>query len=147
MLFSNKLLPYSFRKYAFGCISVGVLLLFLYFKDKRPAFLEVSTFAISSTYLENRYFAIIKTNLLDELGFLFSIIGIALLVLTKERNEEKIYDKLRFEALLFAIKLTLLLWIFFYFTLYGFVIFGVSNFIFVLFLLIYFFRFKYLTKK
>ena len=143
-IFSTELLPHAYRKLAFGAIGVGVLLLYFYFKGKRPSFLEINTFALASTYLEKRFFVMIKTNLLDELGFIFSLIGIALLVLTKEQNETSKLNDLRLASLLFSIKTTLMLWILAYITLYGYIIFMVTNFIFIVFLLIYYFRLRYL---
>lgn len=144
IIFSAELLPYAYRKFSFGAIGVGVLLLYFYFKGKRPNFLEIDTFALASTYLEKRFFVMIKTNLLDELGFIFSLIGVALLVLTKEQNETPKLNDLRLESLIFSIKTTFILWILAYITLYGYIIFMASNFIFIGFLLIYYVRLRHL---
>lgn len=148
-IFSAELLPHTYRKFAFGAIGVGVLLLYFYFKGKRPSFLEIDTFALASTYLEKRFFVMIKTNLLDELGFIFCLIGMALLVLTKEQNETQKLNDLRLEALLYSVKITFIICFLAYITLYGYIIFMVSNIVFIIFLLIYYLRFNYLlnTKK
>ena len=146
-MLSSKLLPYQFKKYALGFVLVGVSFLYLYFKDIRPSFLEISTFAISSTYLENRFFTIVKTNLLDELGFLFCVAGLFLGILSQEKNEEKHFEQLRFYSFFFAIKWTFAFWVFSYMFLYGYAIFIVSNFLFVVFLLTYYFRFRFLIRE
>lgn len=143
-LTNEKLLPHKFRKLGFPFVAVGALALYFYFKGQRPAFLETPAFAFVSTYLENRYFTIIQTNWLDEIGFVFIINGLLLITLTEEETEKPHYNQLRFKAFIFSIKITFSLWILLYLTTFGYAVFVVSMFMLVVFLLIYYLSFRWL---
>lgn len=146
-LTTEKLLPHKLRKLGFPFVAVGALALYFYFKGQRPAFLETPTFAFVSTYLENRYFTIIQTNWLDEIGFVFIIKGLLLITLTEEKIEKPHYNPLRFKAFVFSIKITFLLWILLYLTTFGYAVFVVSMFMVVIFLVIYYLRFGWLKQN
>jgi hypothetical protein len=54
----------------------------------KPAFLDATTFAIRSTYLETRSFALITNNLTDELAALLLLAGLVLLAFAQDRDAD-----------------------------------------------------------
>lgn len=145
--FGKQLLPYSLRRVFLVFILVGVVFLYMYQKGIRPEVLTIKTFALLSTYIETKYFAIIQTNLTDEIGVFSLFIGSFGFVLTKEKNEQKHFMSLRLEAFLFALKLTAILWFLAYLFIYGYAIIALSLMAFFFFLGCYFWRFRYLIAK
>lgn len=54
----------------------------------KPAFLDGTTFAVRSTYLETRSFALITNNLTDELAALLVLVGLMLLAVATDRDPD-----------------------------------------------------------
>lgn len=93
-------------------------------------------FAIASFYGERSYFSIIQTNIIDEMGSVFTILGLLILFFSKERNEDlEINNPLRIKALVHSIWIVSFIWVAVFLLVYGFAIFFVSTTIFPLFLL------------
>ena len=91
---------------------------------------------MASFYGERSYFSVIQTNVIDELGAIFTIIGLLILFFSKERHEDPgINNPLRIKALVQSIWIVSLLWIAIFLLVYGFAIFFISTTIFALFLL------------
>ena len=93
-------------------------------------------FAIASFYGERSYFSFIQTNIIDELGSVFTILGLLLVFFSEERHEDvDINNPLRIKALVQSIWIISFLWVAIFLLIYGFAIFFVSTTIFPLFLL------------
>jgi len=93
----NLLLPYRWKQAgivlsATGAISALIYILFD-FKFKMPVF------AVYSSFLATKYFTSFKTNFSDELTLLLLIIGLSLIVFSKEKNETEGLHELRYKAL------------------------------------------------
>jgi hypothetical protein len=142
--FHFRLLPYKARFISIALIPLGFFFGYLYFFGSRPAFFETKVFAIVTTYLDYRYFVFAKTNILDELFAILTIGGIALIVFSKEKNEQDYYDQLRARALYRAAIITLIFWLVSFLFVFGWAIFAVSAVLFVLFLITYYVVFKVL---
>jgi hypothetical protein len=54
----------------------------------KPAFLDTTTFAMRSTYLETKSFTLITNNLTDELAALLALTGLLLLAFSRETTED-----------------------------------------------------------
>jgi hypothetical protein len=141
-----KLWPHSLKKWSYILIITGVSFLLLYFKGIRPAWANVKIFAVVSTYLENRYLQIVQTNLMDEFGVFSLIVGLGLMIFTKERHETLEYNLYRLRAFLFAAKFSLASCLIAYAMLFGFIIFPISMMIFAVFLIVYYAYFRYLIR-
>lgn len=141
---SIGLLHYNFKKSALVFIGIGIYCLYAYSIGIKPEFLNVPVFAIASTYMENRFFSMVRTNLIDEIGFCSVIIGVFVMAFSYEKVEKQAYNLLRLKAFLFALKMSLGIWILSYLLFYGYIIFPISLGIFLLFILLYYFTFKYL---
>jgi hypothetical protein len=111
-------------------------LLYAYFTGHKPAWLVSKVFALASFYGERRYFSIIQTNIIDEMGAVFTILGLLILFFSKERHEDSdINTPLRIKALVQSVWIVSFIWIAIFLLVYGFAIFFVSTTIFGLFLL------------
>lgn len=94
-------------------------------------------FAIASFYGERSYFSIIQTNIIDEMGSVFTVLGLLILFFSKERHEDaENYNPLRIKALVHSIWIVSLIWIAIFLLVYGFAIFFVATTVFPLFLLL-----------
>lgn len=115
---------------------LGLVLLYAYFTGHKPAWLVSKVFAVASFYGERRYFSVIQTNTIDELGAIFTILGLLMLFFSKERYEDgDINMPLRIKALVQSVWIVSFLWILVLVLVYGFAIFIASTTIFALFLL------------
>ena len=144
MMYSENLLPYQFKKISFVFFSVGICCIYAYFKGIKPEFLNVPIFALASTYMENRYFQMVRTNLMDEMGFVSLLLGVFFMAFSKEKNEKIEFDSFRLKSFLLTARVTFLLWIVCYLLFFGFIIFPISMAIFLFFSFIYYIYFKYL---
>jgi hypothetical protein len=138
------MLAYRFKKISFLLIPFGILLLVLYLKGIKPDFLDIPVFAFASTYFENHFFALVRTNAIDEIGFLILISGIYMLIFTEEKTEKPAYQALRQKALFFSLKVTFLLFTIAYIFFFGYIIFPISGLMFLIFITIYYAYFKFL---
>jgi len=80
---------------------------------------QFPVFAVSSSYLESRYFAVIRTNIYEEIMFLIYFTGFIMTAFSKEKTELEAYPKLRGEAWQAAILFNASLLIFGTIFLYG----------------------------
>lgn len=142
-----ELMSYRFKKIGPALIIIGAGLLYLYFKDAKPDWLDVPVFAVTSTYVETRNFQMVRTNLLDELGFLFVLLGLGLVVLTKEKYEncEKVAVS-RYKAFVRSLQLTILVWSVIYLFVFGYVVFIISLGVFPFFVVAYYALFRYYSR-
>ncbi|MBK9511471.1 MAG: hypothetical protein IPP61_15480 [Cytophagaceae bacterium] len=140
------MLANRYKVYSYFLIPTGILFLIFYLRGIKPEFLNIPVFAIASTYIENRTFSMVQTNAMDELGFLFLISGILLLVLTQEKNENFLLNELRLKAFFFAFKFTMVLWLICYFLFYGYIIFPISMLSFLFFILVYYVYFRIICR-
>jgi amino acid transporter len=62
-----------------------------------------SAFALISIYLENRFFIITQTNIIDEITLILFVVGFGLIVFSKEKNEVEYLNALREKAFINAI--------------------------------------------
>lgn len=142
-----ELWPFHLKKWSFPLIIIGIACLSAYQKGIKPEWMNVKVFAIASTYLENRYLQIVQTNLMDEIGFVFLISGIGLLVFTKEKNEELVLNEYRLKAFIISLKITLGMWLISYLVLFGYIIFPISMLVFLIFLVVYYACFRYFKSE
>jgi hypothetical protein len=66
---------------------------------------KIPVFAVYSSYLETKYFTTIRTNFAEELTILLLIVGLSLIIFSKEKKEYEGLDKLRLKALARALLL------------------------------------------
>jgi uncharacterized membrane protein YraQ (UPF0718 family) len=74
---------------------------------------------VFSSYLEHRYFTLIRTNILEELIFIFFLSGFLLTIFSEEKTEHQEYARLRSESWPPAILLNSALLGFFILFVYG----------------------------
>ncbi len=137
----NFLLPYYFKAIGALLVAIGIVIAVLYLKFN----LNYTTyvFAVLSIYLENQFFVITKTNIVDEMILIFMVIGFGLLVFSKEKNESDYLNTLRAKALTFAVMANMIFMLFSIILVYGGGFIGILIFnIFSVFIfyLIYFYR-------
>ena len=142
-----KLWPYKYKKWSFPLIIIGIVCLIAYQKDVRPLWMNVKVFAMASTYVEHRYLQIVQTNIMDEIGFVSLLSGIGLMIFSQEKKEQLSFGIFRLNALMFALKTSFGIWILSYLLFYGYIIFPISMIIFLIFTILYYAYFKYITFK
>jgi hypothetical protein len=149
MLFSKKtsLLPYSFKKYSWAMMLAGACFLYAYFQDIKPDWLSVKVFALASTYMENKYFEVVKTNLVDEIGILLFLAGLYILVFSDEKKQIPTDTENRTKAFLISGKITFITWIICYFFFFGYIILPISISMLPIFLLLYYLIFRRLRTQ
>lgn len=96
----NFLLPYYFKIIGIGLLLIGIILSVFYLKFDFKY--TTSVFALISIYLENRFFVVTQTNIIDELILILFVIGFGLLVFSKEKNEVESHIVLREKAIVKA---------------------------------------------
>lgn len=93
------LLPSKLKPVGFLLILPGLFLLLLrFYFEIKPDVFNIKVFAFYSTYLETKLFSIIENHITEELGGLFLFIGLALINLSKEKNEKIEYNEYRLKA-------------------------------------------------
>jgi hypothetical protein len=142
----EKLLPYSYKKFSVPFLFFGAFCVSAYLNDIKLDVLNIKVFALASTYMENRFIQIVRTNAMDELGVSFLIIGFFLLLFSKEKNENEKTNHLRLRAFVVAIKVVLMLYFLGYWLFFGYIIFPISVSLFLIFLISYYLYFRYLLK-
>ncbi|MCG8700102.1 MAG: hypothetical protein MI922_18745 [Bacteroidales bacterium] len=142
MEYKLPLFPYRFKIWGLLLLIVGLVFAYLYFWGGRPDFFKTKVFAFASVYMERRYFVPIQTNLLDELGSIFSIVGITFITFSKEKLELDSYNQLRLKAIVKSLFFTIAFWIFGIMVIYGSVIFLFSSLTFLVFLIGCYIMFK-----
>ena len=149
MEYKIPLLPAKAKYIGWALTVAAAVFAYLYFYGGRPDFFKVKVFALASLYLEKKYFAIIQTNLLDELAAVLFIAGWTICAFSKEKDEREEYNSLRIKALIHSLFFTLGLWALSFLLIYGMFIFPVSIVMFIVFLLgyrllfrIYIYRFR-----
>lgn len=91
---------------------------------------------MASFYGERSYFSVIQTNIIDEMGSVFTILGLMILFFSEEYHEDAaINNPLRIKAIVHSIWIVSFLWVAIFLVVYGLAIFFVSSTIFALFLL------------
>lgn len=114
----------------------GMALLYAYFTGHKPEWLRVPVFAVASFYGDPRYFSMIQTNLIDELGAILSIFGLLILFFSRFRHEkDAVYLSHRIKAVYQSFWITAIAWLAIFLLVYGYAIFVVSSTVFGLFLL------------
>lgn len=93
----NFLLPYYFKTIGIILVLVGIVFSVLYLKFNLNYTTRV--FAVTSIYLENQFFVITKTNIIDEIILILIMVGFGLIVFSKEKNEREHLNVLRGKAL------------------------------------------------
>jgi hypothetical protein len=111
------LLPHYCKNIGVISLITGMVFSILYLKFDFNY--TTSVFAVISIYLENRFFIITKTNIIDEITLMLFVVGFALIVFSKEKNEVAYLDALREKALVKAVLANTFLMLFSIFYIYG----------------------------
>ncbi len=97
---SKYLLPHRFRWTGWILLPAGLAGLILYqWFDFR---IMIPVFAVFSSFLQTKYFAVVQTNAADEFILLLLLSGLLILSFTKEKNESDETEMIRFRALLLS---------------------------------------------
>jgi len=141
------ILPYKAKIYGVLLIVLSIIFAFSYFSGYKPDFTYIKVFTIFSIYLEKKSFTIIETNILDELAVVFLVVGILLIIFSREIKELPIFNNFRLVAMFYSIISTSTLWILSYLLVYGLPIFILSSTVFIIFLITYYSLFRYFIFK
>lgn len=93
----TRLLPYRWKiaGMVLACAGTISAIIYIFFDFS----FKVKVFAVYSSFLATKYFTSFKTNFSDELTLLLLIIGLSLIVFSKEKNETEGLHALRYKAL------------------------------------------------
>ena len=124
------LFPSKFKIFGWILFSVSILTLLLFIATSYAidSKINASVFAIVETPFlgETKYFTTIKNSILDEILLIVIIIGGLLVGFSKTRDEDEYISKIRFESLIWAMyfnfALMLFATIFFYGTIYFYIL-------------------------
>lgn len=136
------LFPNKFKWIGIIVLFLGFISTYLYFWGGRPDFFNSKIFAVYTSYVETRYFVVAQTNLLDEIGAVFSIIGLIFIGFSKVRGENETIGILRAQSLLISLVSSAGIWILLILVIYGWPIFIFSSFIFIIFLVLFLIVFR-----
>ncbi|MCX8009855.1 MAG: hypothetical protein N3A61_01765, partial [Ignavibacteria bacterium] len=100
---------------------LGVIasILRFYFEIK-PEFLEINVFAIYSQYLETQKFVFITNNISEEICGIFLVIGLSIVVLSKEKVENEFINHIRLKSFVLAVYFNSIFLLFALIFFYGF---------------------------
>jgi len=96
-------LPHKFKYLGVGLVVIGSALMVYYLGFDFRIMMPV--FAVYSSFLETQTFSIIQTNVSDELILLLFLTGFLLILFSREKNERKRYNLLRYKASKYALLL------------------------------------------
>ena len=139
------LLPHSLRYAGYFLLLLSFGAAYLYFIGGRPPIFEVPVFAIVTSYAETRWMVIAQTNALDEMAIIFALLGLQIILFSKETTENKNLSFLRIKAIIYGIYSTSIILIFIYLTVFGWPVFIVIAFSYLFFLAVSFLIFKILV--
>lgn len=91
------LLPYAWKFVGALITAAGVVMAMLYYFFNIK--FRIPVFAVYSSFVGTKMFEAVKTNVTDELTLLLLIVGLSLMVFSKERNELEELDTIRASAL------------------------------------------------
>ncbi len=94
------LINYRWRKWGFFSFLIGLVC--SYINSFTQIRIESPVLAIYSGFMEQSFFAVTQTNLTDELAMIFLILGLLILIITKEKNETEHIISLRYKALIIS---------------------------------------------
>jgi len=93
------LLPRIFRPLGIVFAGIGVVLLLIrFYYGIKPELFNSKVFAIFSSYLESKYFEIVKNQMIEEIGGLLVLIGLFMINFSKETSENEIMKGFRIKA-------------------------------------------------
>ncbi|NTV18592.1 MAG: hypothetical protein HGA83_04105 [Bacteroidales bacterium] len=96
-----KLIHYRFKVYGLAFIVVGTILSAIYLvSDIR---LKMPVIAIYSSFLNKGVFAVVETNIIDELILLFFLFGLLMVIFSEEKEELDCFNKIRHKSLVYAL--------------------------------------------
>mgnify|MGYP006305688639 CR=1 FL=1 len=101
----HYLFPNSFRKIGWllliPALSIGIPYLFF---DWEPKFLECNMFAIFEESFpgNSKSFALVYTNIIDELASILLIVSLIFIAFSKEKKEDEFISKIRLDSLVWA---------------------------------------------
>lgn len=111
------LLPHFYKTIGILLLLLGIVFCVLYLKFDFNY--TTSVFAVISIYLENRFFIITKTNIVDEIALMLFVVCFALIVFSKEKKEAEYLNAFREKALVKAVLVNTFLMLFSIFFIYG----------------------------
>ncbi len=138
------LLPHYCKTIGTILVLIGIVFSVLYLKFDFNY--TSSVFAIISIYLENRFFIITQTNIIDEITLILFVVGLSLIVFSKEKNEVDHLNTLREIALTNAIIVNTFFILFSILFIYGGGFLGILVFnlfsVFIFYLIFFYLSFK-----
>lgn len=97
------LLPRRFRIAGVVLTVLGAIILVARFTfGFKPAWLDTYTFALYSVYVEVKYLAIIRNQMIEEIGGIILFSGMLMVALSKEKKEGPEIDSLRLRAFIIS---------------------------------------------
>lgn len=87
------MISYKFKYVGAGFLLSGLILVII--NQIHRMHLKIPVLAIQSSYIQTRYFTIMKTNIYEEVMMLCFLAGFFLFAFAKEKTELKEYDSLR----------------------------------------------------
>jgi len=118
---NNYLLPNKFKWLSLGLIISGFIfgVIRFYYGIKLEVF-DITVFAIYSSFFETKYLTFIQNNFGEEISGLLLLLGIFLLVVSKEKNEFPEIMKLRLRAFFLSLYTNTILLILSFLFVFGF---------------------------
>jgi len=96
---SSILLPRGFRPVGIVFALAGVILLLIrFYYGVKPELFNIKVFAVFSSYLESKYFEVVRNQMIEEFGGILLLTGLFLTAFSREREEEKWMDPLRLRS-------------------------------------------------
>ena len=153
-MFRSTLFPHKMRMPGWVLLIVGVLLGSAYvFFEYEWSFLHIRVPAIGGeahllqTETESGWLELIENNITNEMAALLTLAGAMLIAFSKEAVEDEFFDRLRFEALVWAVKVYAILLLIGIVLLYDLIFLRFMMIALFLFFFLYIGRYHYTLRK
>jgi hypothetical protein len=96
---SSILLPRGFRPVGIVFVVAGVVLLVIrFYYGIKPEIFNLKVFAVFSSYLESKYFELVKNQMIEEFGGILLLSGLFMIAFSREREEQEWMNGIRLRS-------------------------------------------------
>jgi len=115
------LLPHKFKFVGIVIFIIGMIGAYLrFYLGIKPTVLNVSVFAVYSSFLDTKTFSVITNNISDEIIGLLLSLGLIFINFSKETFEDEIVNSLRLRSFYYSVLTNTIIMIFSILFIYGF---------------------------
>lgn len=97
----SLLLPSAFKTVGIILTGAGIIFLIIrFYYGIKPEIFNLKAFAVISSYLESKYFEVIKNQMIEEIGGVLLLTGLFMITFSREKSENHDLSIIRLNAFL-----------------------------------------------